>query len=56
MECDLEFNLLKVTDPSSGTAIQGLPMVLSHASVSLACEIERILLQDWRALSRTSVL
>jgi hypothetical protein len=50
MECDLEFNLLEVTDP------QGLPMVLSHASVSLACEIERILLQDWRALSRTSVL
>lgn len=40
VEFDLEFNLLKVIDPYSGLAMQGLPMVLSHASVSLTCEIE----------------
>lgn len=32
---DLEFDLLKVIDPYSGMATQGLPLVLSHASVSL---------------------
>lgn len=56
MEFDLEFDLLKVIDPYSGMALLGLPMILSHASVSLAYEIERSLLQARRALSRTGVL